>query len=117
MRYSKVYAEEPDPRDISLSKTLDDYLARMERVAGNYSRCLLYATRAADIERDDFNFYELLFIDEDIYAWGAEEEYALCLWHTHRKSAAHNVWGRMLNGQKTLPHTVRRRMELNLKNF
>jgi tetratricopeptide (TPR) repeat protein len=88
------------------------YLARLERAAGRYNRCILYAH--VDFKQTHELLKRLrelqpLRVEPNIYHWALEEELAYCLWQAGHKTEARAHYGH-LQGSQTMPPKVRERI-------
>lgn len=87
-------------------------LARLHRVAGRYSVALLFARACAATPRPD----DILFLDEDVYAWRSQDELSLAAHYTGDKETAVHL-GRALLENPALPEAERERISKNCAFF
>lgn len=87
-------------------------LARVNRLAGRFSVALLFARAAAATARPD----DILFLDEDVYAWRVRDELSLAAYHVGDYRTAVEV-GRSLVDDAAVPEAQRDRLRDNLRFF
>jgi tetratricopeptide (TPR) repeat protein len=88
------------------------YLARMNRVTQDYAKCILYGAAGMQMQQPR---QDALFVEQVIYAWALQEEYATCLWYTGKKGDAQWHWTYLLEhaDQLKIPKDARQRMRDN----
>lgn len=84
-------------------------LARVNRLAGRYTVALDFARLAMATERPD----DILFLDEDVYAWRVRDELALAAFHCGDNETAIRV-GSSLVDDPVVPESQRQRLRDNL---
>jgi len=84
-------------------------LARHLREQGHPHAARLFADRARKTPRPQ----DILFLDEAVYQWRAQDEYAVCAYYAGRPAEALEITQRLL-ATATLPPADRARMEGNI---
>ena len=84
-------------------------LARWHRLRAEWPLALLFARAAAAIPRPA----DLLFVEDAVYAWKAEDELSVSAWHANARDEGRRAVERLI-AAKRFPASERERIEKNL---